>query len=207
LIENELKQRFSKLKSLGKIWINPKLENCPLPTQQRSSSKSIKTVARGTRLPFGDLNGGSETLRFFVYWIGQDIDLSATFHDENFKMVEQVSYTNLRSSSDSEILSVHSGDITQAPNGASEFLDIDIKKALETNVRYVVMSINSFTQQPYCNIPECFAGYMIRQKPNSGEIYDPRTVQNKFDLASDTKIVCPMIFDLHEMKMIKQRHF
>ena len=43
---------------------------------------------------------------------------------------------------------------------------------LEKNIRYVVMSLTSYTQQPYCNLPECFAGWMAREKPESGEIYE-----------------------------------
>ncbi len=40
-IQQSLKQRFAALESLGKVWIDPALIDCPLPSQQRSSSKVL----------------------------------------------------------------------------------------------------------------------------------------------------------------------
>src|SRR5262249_46822049 len=95
-----------------------------------------------------------------------------------------------------------SGDITSAPEGASEFIDIDTEKIRAFGVRYLIMSVNSYTQQPFYDLPECFAGFMVRQKPNSGEIYEPKTVENKFDLTADTKICLPLIADLQKREII-----
>jgi len=96
----------------------------------------------------------------------------------------------------------HSGDIVDAPNGAAEFIDLDIERTRAANVRYIVMSLNSFTAQPYCDLPECFAGWMARQQANSGEIFEPRTVQDKIDVAANTRICLPLIIDLAERRII-----
>ena len=69
-------------------------------------------------------------------------------------------------------------------------------------VRYVIMSVNAYTQQPYCDLPECFAGWMSRAKPGSGEIFEARTVQDKVDLAADTRICLPAILDLQHREVI-----
>ena len=61
------------------------------------------------------------------------------------------------------------------------------------------MSVNSYTNQPYCDLPVCFAGFMVRQFPDSGEIYDPLTVKNKFDLTANTGIAIPLIVDLYDL--------
>jgi hypothetical protein len=37
---------------------------------------------------------------------------------------------------------------------------------------------------------------MMRQDPDSGEIFEPTTVVNKFDLTSDTQITIPVVLDL-----------
>lgn len=126
--------RFKQLDDLGKVYIDDQLRLCPLPTQQRSASEGLFQVARGTRLPIGDKG----TLRFFIYWVGRDIDLSASLHNEEFELIEQISYTNLRSS---KYDACHSGDITDAPRGASEFIDISIDKAVKFGARYVVMNV------------------------------------------------------------------
>ena len=65
-IEKVLVERFVELKSLGTTWIDERLKGCPLPTQQRSASDGADVVARGTRLP---IEGFTNTLRLFVYWI------------------------------------------------------------------------------------------------------------------------------------------
>ncbi len=47
------------------------------------------------------------------------------------------------------------------------------------------MVVMSYTNQPYCDLPECFAGWMARTAPQSGEIYEPRTVQDKLDISAN----------------------
>jgi hypothetical protein len=96
----------------------------------------------------------------------------------------------------------HSGDIVDAPKGAAEFIDIGRACCLKQQVRFVVMCVNSFTQQSYCDLPECYAGWMARQEANSGEIFEPSTVVDKVDIASDTKFCLPAIFDLVNREVI-----
>ena len=195
-LEKELVSRFGALDSLGKVWIDPDLDACPLPTAMRSASEGTRQVGRGTRLPFGD---DKSTLRFFIYWVGQDIDLSATLHDENFNMIEEISYTHLRSSL---YESCHSGDIVQAPRGASEFIDITIDGAVKAGARYVAMSVYVFSGPTFAEHKKVYAGWMTRSKPKSNEIYDPKTVEQKIDLTSETKVSIPVVFDLVERKAI-----
>lgn len=194
-IEKELIQRFSTQESLGKVWIDPDLNSCPLPTQMRSASQGAFQVGRGTRLPIGDKN----TLRFFIYWVGRDIDLSATLHDENFKMIEQISYTNLRSR---KYEACHSGDITSAPNGASEFIDITMDQAVQYGARYVAMNVYVYSGPTFAEHQKVYAGWMTRSNPNSNEIYDPKTVEQKIDLTAESKVCIPVVFDLVERKAI-----
>jgi hypothetical protein len=94
-----------------------------------------------------------------------DTDLSAAFYNRDFQYIDVVSYYHLKNFGGH-----HSGDI-DAPEGAAEFIDIDIEKTISKGARYVVTVLNSFTQQPCCDLPECFAGWMARQQPDSGEIF------------------------------------
>jgi hypothetical protein len=196
-LTTDLLRRFGELEPLGKVFIDSALKDCPVPSQQRSASAGSLSVARGTRLPFGD--DTKNTLRFFIYWKGRDIDLSATLHDAEFKMMERIGYTNLRSK---KYESCHSGDITSAPNGASEFIDITIDKAVEAGARYVVMNVLVYSGPTFAEHETCFAGWMTRSKPGSNEIYDPKTVEGKVDLASNSKNAIPVIFDLVDRKAI-----
>lgn len=197
IIENTLKERFSKLPALGKIYIDEELKNYPVPLSQRSASKALKTIPRGSKLKLTTEN----TIRLFIWWKDgssrTDIDLSIVLLDKDYKFNCVVAYYNLK-----EFGAYHSGDIVAAPNGASEFIDIDINKFIHLKGRFVIMSINSFSGQAYSDLPECFAGFMYRDFPGSGEIYDPKTVVNKFDLTGATKIAMPLIVDLEERRVI-----
>jgi hypothetical protein len=196
-ISKNLTDRFANLKPLGKVWVDPWLRKCPLPAQQRSTSKGLRTVARGTHLPIE--NNSVNTLRFFIYWIGQDIDLSATLHDESFKMIERVAYTNLKSE---KYQACHSGDIVRASKGACEFIDITIDKAYENGIRYVCMNVLVFAGPNFSEHEKCHVGWMGRAKPQSNEIFDPKTVVSKIDLTCDAKNVIPVVFDLKTREAI-----
>ncbi|MBW6466072.1 MAG: hypothetical protein K0B06_06175 [Brevefilum sp.] len=128
--------------------------------------------------------------------IRTDVDLSLGLYDAEWNYLEHISYTNIRSQ-DFEGL-YHSGDIVDAPEGASEFIDLDIPSLLENHVRYAVFNVYSYTRQGFNEIPECFFGWMAREEIDSGEIFEPKTVVNKIDLASPTTICLPVVFDLDQ---------
>lgn len=195
-INATLADRFMKLEPLGKVYVDESLKGCPLPTAQRSASKALKQCARGTRFPIGNGN----TLRFFVHWIGQDIDLHATMHDENFQMVETVGWTRLRSNT---MQTYHSGDITYAPepDGACEFIDVTIDGAL-AKARYIMMQLIVYSGPNFADHKACSAGWMTRSKVNSNEIFDPKTVQNKIDITATSRNGMPVMFDLKTREAI-----
>lgn len=198
ICEHALIKRFSKLKPLGKVFMDSGLKNYTVPLGLRSASKALKTTGRGSRI---DINPANDTIRFFIYWKDgknrTDIDLSALALDDKHHFKTVISFFSLKS-----LGGYHSGDIVEAPNGASEFIDFSVNKFRKHGIRYVMMCINSFTLQPYCDLPVCFAGFMERQNPNSGEAYEPTTVENKFDLSANTRIAIPLIIDLVNRQVI-----
>jgi stress response protein SCP2 len=197
ICRDALLAKYKTLPPLGKVYIDRELKDFTIPFALRSASKALRTVGRGSRLALPSGN----TVRFFIWWKDgidrTDIDLSALALDEHSQFKMQIAYYNLK-----ELGGYHSGDITSAPDGASEFIDLEIDKMLEAGVRYVIMSVNSYTEQPFYDLPECFAGFMMRQHPQSGEIYEPRTVGNKIDLTANTRVCLPFIIDLKKRSVI-----
>ncbi|NMX55117.1 TerD family protein [Pseudomonas sp. WS 5146] len=197
ICEDALVKRFASLPPLGRCFIDPVLREYRVPLAQRASSKSLRTLVRGSRLPMPD----TRFIRLFLWWKNcrgrTDIDLSAAFFDANFVFIETVAYYNLKGFG-----GYHSGDIVDAPDGASEFIDLDLDVLVEKGIRYVVTSINSYTEQPYCDLPECFAGWMARADTASGEVFEPRSVFDRIDIASNTGICLPFVMDLQERRMI-----
>lgn len=195
--EQALLARFAALPPLGASYIDPALSRYLVPFSQRSASKALRTLVRGSRVPLSDAN----TLRMFCWWRNGksrvDIDLSAAIYGEDVQYIDTVAYYNLATFG-----AHHSGDIVDAPQGASEFIDIDIDHCRERGIRWIVMCLSSFSGQAYCDLPECFAGWMARTAPDSGEIYEPGTVVDRFDLASDTTFCLPIAFDLVERQAL-----
>ncbi len=108
-------------------------------------------------------------------------------------------WTSLRSG---KFKGAHSGDITSAPDGACEFIDLELASVKRAGGRYIVPVVFSFTAHPFCDLPECLMGWMGRRHPGSGEIVEPATVTDRLDLASDQRIAIPAIFDLETAEMI-----
>lgn len=209
IITKVLVKRFADSKELGNVFIDDSLKTINVPFALRSASRSFKTIARGSRVAVGK---DKNVIRLFTYWKNGtvdgtkgeyggsriDIDLTSMFLDADFNDAGHTSWTRLSNND----MSAHSGDITDAPRGASEFIDIDIKKALAQGIRYVAMNIYSFTGQNFDVMNECFAGCMLRDDLRSGEIFDPKTVEHKYDLTSASTCSVPMIFDLVERQLI-----
>lgn len=196
-VRDTLVRRFKSLPSLGKVYVDEALRTQNVPFAQRSASKALGTISRGSRLALPTC----DTLRFFVWWKDgkgrTDIDLAAVFFSADWNRLADVAYYNLK-----DWGAAHSGDITSAPNGAAEFIDIHMPTLREKGVRYVSMVIYSYTQQAFKDLPECFAGWMARQQVQSGEIFEGRTVQDKIDIAGDTTVNIPLFIDLQERQVV-----
>ena len=129
-----------------------------------------------------------------------DIDLSCSFLNEKFESVSDISYINLRNG-----YSVHSGDYVDAPRsagGASEFIDIDIAKALENKARYAVVQVYGYTETYFSKLENMYMGWMERSDLNSGEVYEPSTVVNKINLSTETDCSLPLVFDLEKKEIV-----
>lgn len=212
---NALIKKYAEKEPLGKVYVDPAMKNYLVPFSQRSASKAVKTIVRGSSLPIKDT---ATTVRGFIWWTNTDrtssqdmwsytggrvdLDLSASVYDENWKHVDHVSYTRLRSG---KFSSYHSGDITNGGSvdgrGVAEFIDFDID-AIAQGGRYVVFQIYNYTHQKFSDLPNARFGWMEREYPNSGEIFEPQTVAMKMDLTNDANICIPAIFDCKERKFI-----
>lgn len=193
-----LMNEYSKRDYLGKIYIDEELKDYIAPMSQRNSSKALKSVAKGSKMKIKD---GAKFLRNFVYWKQQngqrvDLDLSAVCFNNELEVIDEIWYRNLRSYKTNIC---HSGDFVSAKDGASEFIDIDIEKSKDCGVRYILVSINSFTEYRFSELEDCFMGYMELDNNTTGEVFEPKAVANKSDLSSDCEQVIANIIDLEEM--------
>ena len=215
VVEEALRRRAR----LGRIAVDQGLyEGYTAPLGLRSASPGLCTAGRGTRLPLPE----GETIRFFLHWrdlpeappetpgsagpaaaedgrgTRVDLDLSAFFVSEDLARTEQIAYYNLRSTA-----AVHSGDLTSAPDGAAEFIDVTLTEALRQGWRYVVMTVHSFSHHRLSEVPECWAGAMARgADPQGGEVFEASTVMQRLDLVSPAFNATPFVIDLAKRRLI-----
>lgn len=213
ICENALVKIYGQREPMGKVYLSEDYRNYVVPFSQRSASKAMKTIVRGSRLP---MDSQTNAVRAFIWWTNMDkcdfesydsgridIDLSAAIFDENWNYMEHVSYTNLKSE---KYKACHSGDIVNGGpvdgDGVSEFLDVDVDSVVRCGARYVVYQVYSFTCQTYADMPHAMFGWMERADVDSGEIYEPKTVEQKLDLTADSMVCIPVIFDCVKREFI-----
>lgn len=180
-----------------KVWVDESLKTLTVPLQQRKASESFLTFGRGSRIKFKD----DKVLRLFVWWKQKynrtDLDLSVVTFDKQMDYLGHVSYTRLRNGS-----MVHSGDITSAPYGAAEFIDIEID-SLGSDVRYVAPQIYRFAGDSFADMDECYAGWMVREKTDSSrKSFDIKTVKNAVSLNGFSAYNIPMLVDIKDKEII-----
>jgi hypothetical protein len=194
VIDEEIRCRLSDLPPLGKTFVDPSLYEQVVPFNRRGDSTTTVPVTKGQRYPMGD----APVIRLFVHWTGRDVDLSTVVYDENFDVLQNVYYGDLAHNGWNII---HSGDITYAPEGASEFIDFDPEHIASKGGRYLMGHLISFSGGPFKGFP-CFAGFMERDALRSGAKYEPESVALKFDVKSGSTMHMPLIFDVVKREVI-----
>lgn len=215
ICENALIENYKSKDFLGNVYLSEEFKNYIVPFSQRSASKALKTVVRGSRFKLPE---NTQAIRAFIHWKNTDnesaanrwggrgrvdIDLSAAIFDENWNYMEHVSYTHLKSS---KYQAYHSGDIVNGGNldgnGVAEFIDTDIDSVVNYGARYIVYQVYNYTCQNYSDLPFAMFGWMNRRDVKSGEIFEPKTVEQKMDLSSQSTVCIPVIFDCVNREVI-----
>ena len=203
--ENALVNIYGSRAFLGKVYIDKALRNYTVPFSLRSAGKTMTAVSRGSRIAIDD---SVKIIRPFIWWTNTkndiiDVDLSVAVFADNWDCLEHVSYSNLKSE---KFGMYHSGDITNGGpvdgEGAAEFIDLDIDKALGAGARYAVFNVYNFSNELFSKMEHAAFGFMTRENMESGEIFEPSTVKQRMDLASATTTCNPVIFDLKERVFI-----
>lgn len=190
-----LRDKFSTLEPLGNCWIDDELKKIPIPTNMRSMNFSLKPIIRGMRIPFDNPN--AKVIRPFVHWMDkhgtEDLDLSATFVGLR---VEVLSFSGLKVGN-----SVHSGDVRHHRGPCAEYVDIDIKDAIDRGHKYVVIDVRNYNGRGL-NTVETVFGMMEREHPTSNKTWLPETITNCQKLESTSTNTLIAILDLETKEYI-----
>lgn len=204
ICEQGLINIYKNKEPMGKVYIDECLKDFKFPTVLRNTSRTLQYKARGSKLP---LEPNCNVVRTFLYWKevpkqgDVDLDLSVIVLDSDFKIVKTCYYGNLSNNDVKSFGLYHSGDIRKAPKGAAEYVDLDLDKIKSNGGVYALVCAHSFTQQPFYQLDEAFIGYMERENPNDGKIFEPTTVSTKSDLITEQITSVSMIIDVVNREM------
>lgn len=166
---------------LGRVYISPDAYRVALPLKESVSNGGYGVLPKGSRLP---LEKGKK-LRAFTYWERvNDIDLSVIGITEDGREIE-FSWRTMYGKQSRAI--VYSGDQTSGYKGGSEYFDIDLPlfKKKHPDIEYLVFCDNVYSDTTFDRCL-CKAGYMIRDKKDSGEVFEPKTVKSSFTVNCDS---------------------
>jgi hypothetical protein len=193
VLVNELLRRATALPRVRRAFLDEELTRLAAPGSERSASSTLLRMTRGSTQPIPE----DELLRLFLHWVEPDgrrvdLDLSVAVFDEEWRFVGLCDYTRLRFDQDAL---VHSGDLTSAPapQGSTEFVDLDLVALRRVGGRYVLPVVFKYNNVAFENLERGFVGVM--RQPS--ELFDPASVEERFDLTGPAKILLPFGVDLH----------
>ncbi|MEU6880995.1 hypothetical protein [Streptomyces sp. NPDC046712] len=181
-LDAEIRRR---LPSPGHLLIDPDVLDVALPLSGRAAGSGLGVLPRGSVTPVE-----GELLRFFVYWKqahrDTDYDLSALMLDADYSTLSWLSYTAL-----TDLEGEHSGDITSAPDGASEFINLRLGAARGT---FIVPQVDIYSGEGFEEVEESFFGFMLRDAEQGGRPFEARTVRMKSELRGPGRVALPLAF-------------
>lgn len=195
IVWKEIERRVPEINALV---VNDDVATVAVPLSEKTKSEGFRVLPRGSVF---SLDNTHDILRFFIYWRQTsqrtDYDLSVAMFDKDFNFRGQVSWTNYHygaSNYDGRGAITHSGDITDATNGATEFIDMRLNK-VPSDIVYLLPTINAFAGEAFSQCKEAFMGFMTRKDSNKGAPFEAKSVQSKFALRGDKNGVgVPMVF-------------
>lgn len=190
---------------LGKVYIEESFRQMSLPIFQSTGSYDFGTLPTGTTVQLPS----DKKLRLFTYWERvNDIDMSIMGLDKSGKTINEFSFRTLgryhtEQREQKQFGIVFSGDQTSGYHGGSEYYDIDIDVFKKTypNIKYLIVDNNVYSGCYFSNV-FCKAGYMLRDKLDSGEVYEPKTVQTGFKIDCNSTYAHLFGIDLEHMQLI-----
>ncbi|MEU6389729.1 hypothetical protein [Streptomyces sp. NPDC046939] len=181
-LDAELRRR---LPVPGRLLLDPDVLDVALPLSGKATAAGLGVLPRGS---VSRVDG--DRLRFFVHWkqAGRrtDFDLSALLLRGDYSTDTWLSYTSLRT-----VGGRHSGDITEAPDGASEFIDLSLDRVRSA---FIAPQVDIYAGEGFDEVEESFFGFMVRDGAQKGRPFEPRTVRMKSELRGTGRVALPLVF-------------
>ena len=181
----------------------PVKSSMAVPLVRRDAATADRQMDRGSEFAVA---GEGDTLRIFSHWNNNQrhngyMDIGLVILDDKFKTLGVLTWNSWAQHRD---LGTYSGDKNVFPgDSAAEYFDLKLAKvrAKFPNAIYAAMTIQSWNGWPMSKV-DIIAGAMLRSKPDSGEVFDARSVTTAFKPTTDSTQSVPFAVDLRTGKMV-----
>jgi len=186
----------------GDYYLGNEYAQLVIPTSLKESNTHFKYTTPYTHKCLDTKVTGN--IRLYTYWENGplaypiDVDLSATFYDKNFNKITDIAYYNPR---DASLGAAHSGDITDAPDGAVEAIDFNVDKAKHHGVRYVAIMDNVYAGSgSFKEIGTVSFG--VANYKDKLALEDPKALKDVYGVNNDRNFSIMAVYDLEENALI-----
>lgn len=174
-----------------------------VPLVRRDASTADRQMDRGSEFAVA---GEGDTLRIFGHWRNTQtesgyMDIGLVLLDEKFSHLAVLTWDSWSSH---RSIGTYSGDkLVEPGDSAAEYFDLELAKVKEKypTAIYAAMTIQSYSGWPTSSV-DMIAGAMLRSKPESGEVFDARSVATAFKPSTDSLQSVPLAVDLRNGKLI-----
>lgn len=181
----------------------PVRSSMAVPLVRRDAATADRVMERGSDFAVA---GEGDTLRIFSHWNNNQrtngyMDIGLVILDDKFDHLAVLTWNSWSSHRD---LGTYSGDKNVYPgDSAAEYFDLDLAKvrAKFPKAIYAAMTIQSWSGWAMSKV-DIIAGAMLRSKPDSGEVFDARSVSTAFKPTTDSLQSVPFAVDLRSGKMV-----
>lgn len=209
IIRDSIMTQMVGKEPLGKTYIEDSMYKMALPFDRADSSDSMQLYSKGSRLAV-ERDEGKEpkNIRAFIWWTNKgmrtDNDLSMAMFTEKDGMIEPEG--RLWYGGGHEAFGCyHSGDITnggpEGGKGVSEFIDLNLEKLREHNIKYVQFYVNVYSGLPFGE-QNCLFGWQERSELDRSAQFDPRAVAQASALSTMARGMTPAILDVDKGEII-----
>jgi stress response protein SCP2 len=180
----------ARLPEGGRLIVDPAVLGVALPLSGKPAAPGLGVLPRGSVSDI--VPGDQDVLSFFVYWRQKkhrtDYDLSALMTDRDFSFTDHVSWQSYHSA---DAAVVYSGDVTSAPDGATEFISCDLRRMSQP---VIIPQVNIYAGEDFNQAAEAFFGYMLRAADRNGAPFEAASVRMKSDLRGAGRVTLPLVF-------------
>lgn len=174
-----------------------------MPLMKRDASSADKSMDRGEKIAVA---GKGTTVRMFNHWRNNQhsagyIDTGAVVLDNDFNKLDVITWNTWAGGRD---WATYSGDKLVGPGDeAVEYIDVNIPALRKTyvNAQWIVMTLISYSNFPLDEV-DVIAGAMLRNKPNSGEVFDARTLASAYKPSTSSLNSVPLAVNILTGEMV-----